>query len=110
MTTPMVQTMIVAKITMKAISEKIWYFDPSIVRGNEASTAAAKPRGNITVIKSSWLRNSDLKADIFTATNRVPRKIKVKSMPKKIDVSDDTLKRSPVKTKKKSRTRKLIWQ
>ena len=78
--------------------------------GNEASTAAAKPRGNIIVIKVSYSCSADFKADAFTAIKRVPRKAKVRSTPTNTDVNDEKLNRRPVKTKKKSRIRKLIWQ
>ena len=71
----------VVKITMKAISGKT--FEPGMpeVRGMEANTAAAKPRGSITVIKVSYLLNSDLTAAILTTKNRSPRKVKDKTMP-----------------------------
>ena len=50
-TTPTVQTMIVVRITMKAISGKTSEPGMPDVRGIEAKTAAAKPRGNIIAIK-----------------------------------------------------------
>jgi hypothetical protein len=78
------------------------------VRGNEASTAAAKPRGNIIVIKVSYSCSSDFTAAILTTTKRIPRKVKDKSKPMKTDVKDERLNKSPVKTKKKDRIRKLI--
>ena len=108
MATPTVQTMIVVRITMKAISGKTCESGTPDVRGNEANTAAAKPRGNITVIKVSYLCNSDLTADIFTTIKRIPRKMKDKSKPTSTDAKDDKLNRRPVKTKKKERIRKLI--
>ena len=108
MATPTVQTMIVVRITMKAISGKTCESGTPDVRGNEANTAAAKPRGNITVIKVSYSRNSDLMAAIFITIKRIPRKVKDKSKPMKTDVKDERLNKSPVKTKKKDRIRKLI--
>ena len=78
------------------------------MRGIEASTAAAKPRGNITDIKVSYSFSSDLTVAILTTTNRIPRKVKDKTRPIKTDVKDEKLNRRPVKTKKKERIRKLI--
>jgi len=78
------------------------------VRGIEAKTAAAKPRGNITVIKVSYVFNSDLTVAILITINRIPRKVKDKTMPIMTDVKDEKLNRRPVKTKKKERIRKLI--
>jgi len=69
----------VVKITMNAISGKTFESGTPDVRGIEANTAAAKPRGNITVIKVSYLRKSDLTAAILTTTNRIPRKVKDKT-------------------------------
>jgi hypothetical protein len=45
--------MIVVRITMKAISGKTWEPGTPDVRGIEAKTAAAKPLGNMIVIKVS---------------------------------------------------------
>ena len=104
----MVQTTIVVIITIKAISAKTWESGRPDVRGNEASTAAAKPRGNIIVINVCSSCNSDFNVDILTMRKRIPRKAKAKNMPKNIDVNDDMLNKRPVKTKKKERIRKLI--
>ena len=106
----MVQTIMVVRITIKAISGKTCESGTPAVRGNDANTAAARPRGYITVIKVSSLRNSDFKVDILTAKKRIPRKAKAKNRPKNSDVNDDKLNKRPVKTKKKERIRKLIWQ
>ena len=78
------------------------------MRGIEANTAAAKPRGNITDIKVSYVFNSDLTVAILTTTNLIPRKANDKTRPIRTDVKDEKLKRRPVKTKKKERIRKLI--
>ena len=79
-----------------------------MVRGNDANTAAAKPRGSMIVIKVSASCSSDFKVVILTAIKRIPRKAKDKNTPKNIDVNDERLNKSPVKTKKKERIRKLI--
>jgi hypothetical protein len=100
--------MMVVRITMKAISGKICEPGTPDVRGIEANTAAAKPRGNITVIKVSYLCKSDLTVAIFTTTNRIPRKMKDKTTPIMTGVKDERLNRRPVKTKKKERIKKLI--
>ena len=82
----MVQVMIVVRITMKAISGKMLESGTPDVRGIEAKTAAAKPRGNITVIKVSYVFNSDLTVAILMTINRIPRKVKDKTMPIMTDV------------------------
>ncbi len=79
-----------------------------MVRGNEANTAAAKPRGNITVIRVSYSCSSDLRVDNFTTIKRMPRKVIDKIKPIITEVKDEKLNRRPVKTKKKERIRKLI--
>ena len=99
----------VVRITMKAISEKISEPGTPDVSGIEANTAAAKPRGNMTVIKVPYLFNSDFTAAILTTKTRMPRKIADKPTPRNTDVSEGELNRRPVKTKKKERIRKLIW-
>jgi len=48
------------------------------VSGREAKTAAANPRGSITVINFSE-SFADFKNDNFTAANRRPRKTKAKN-------------------------------
>lgn len=78
------------------------------MRGNEASTAAANPRGNIIVIKVSSSRNSDLRVEVFTTKNRMPRKTNARNIPKKTEVKDERLNNNPVKTKKNDRIKKLI--
>ena len=78
------------------------------MRGIEANTAAAKPRGNITVIKVSYVFNSDLTVAILITINRIPRNVKDKTMPIKTEVKDEKLNNRPVKTKKNERIRKLI--
>jgi hypothetical protein len=100
--------MMVVRITMKAISGKTCEPGTPDVRGIEANTAAAKPRGNITVIRVSYCFNSDLTVAIFMTRKRIPRKIMDKPMPMMTDVNDEKLNRRPVKTKKKERIRKLI--
>ena len=98
----------VVRITIKAISGKTCEPGTPDVSGIEANTAAAKPRGNITVIKVSYFFNSDFTVAVLTTTNRIPRKIADKPMPTITDVMDEKLNRRPVKTKKKERIRKLI--
>ena len=78
------------------------------MRGIDANTAAAKPLGNITVIKVSYLCNSDLMAAIFITIKRIPRKMKDKTIPMMSEVKDEKLNNNPVKTKKNERIRKLI--
>ena len=78
------------------------------MRGIEANTAAAKPRGNITDIKVSYVFSSDLMVAILTTANRIPRNVNDKTIPMKNEVKDEKLNRRPVKTKKKERIRKLI--
>ena len=109
MPTPTVVIMIVVRITMKAISGKTSEPGTPDVRGIEAKTAAARPLGNITVIKFSYLCSSDFTAAILTTTKRIPRKMKDNNKPKIADVAEERLNRRPVKTKKKERIRKLIW-
>ena len=106
--TPTVQTIIVVKITMKAISGKTCESGTPDVKGNEANTAAAKPLGNIMVMSLSYSCSSDFTAAILTTTNRIPRKTTDKNKPKKTDAKDERLNKRPVKTKKKDRIRKLI--
>ena len=106
--TPTVQTIMVVKITMKAISGKTCESGTPDVKGNEANTAAAKPLGNIMVMSLSYSCSSDFTAAILTTMNRIPRKTKDRNRPKKTDAKDERLNRRPVKTKKKDRIRKLI--
>jgi hypothetical protein len=100
--------MIVVRITINAISGKTWEFGTPDVRGIEANTAAAKPRGNITVIKVSYVLKSDLKVAILITINRIPRKMKDKTRPIRTDVRDEKLNNRPVNTKKNERIKKLI--
>ena len=93
---------------MNAISGKTCELGTPDVRGIEANTAAAKPRGNITVIKVSYVFNSDLTVAILITRNRIPRKVKDRTRPIRTDVKDEKLNRRPEKTKKNERIRKLI--
>ena len=64
--TPTVQTIMVVKITMKAISGKTCESGTPDVKGNEANTAAARPLGNIMVMSLSYSCSSDFTAAILT--------------------------------------------
>ena len=88
-TTPTVQTMIVVRITMKAISGKTSEPGMPDVRGIEA-------------------KSSDLIAAILTTPKRIPRNAKDRNKPRMTDVNDVRLNSRPVKTKKKERIKKLI--
>lgn len=57
------------------------------VRGIEANTAAANPRGNITDIRVSYAFSSDLTVAILITTNLIPRKVKDKTRPIRIELN-----------------------
>ena len=80
-----------------------------MVSGNDANTAAARPLGNIMVIKFSYSCNSDFTAAILTTTKRIPKKVTDNSKPKNTEKKEEKLNRRPVKTKKNERIKKLIW-
>ncbi len=61
------------RITIKDISGKASEFGIPIVRGREASTAAARPLGNIILIKVFTESRFDLKVAILITINRIPR-------------------------------------
>lgn len=105
---PTVHTRTVVKITMKTVSGKASAFETPAVRGNEANTAAAKPRGSITIIKVLFSRTWDFSVESSTAIARSPKKTKERKTPKKMKVNEEKLTNRPVKKKKNERVKKLI--
>ena len=53
-----------------------------MVSGNDANTAAARPLGNMIVIKFSYSCSSDFTAANLTTTKRIPRKVTDNDKPK----------------------------
>jgi hypothetical protein len=95
-------------ITIKEISGNISEFGTPIVKGREAKTAAAKPLGNIIVIRVLTDFRLDLIVAILIIINLIPRKANVSKIPNNADEKVDNVNKSPVKTKKKDRIKKLI--
>ena len=97
------------RITMKDISGNASELGMPIVKGRVAKTAAAKPLGNIIVIKFliDLLKSGFTVASLIT-TILIPRNAKVRIKPKNTDEKDEKANNIPVKTKKKERIKKLI--
>ena len=72
-TTPIVVIIIDDRITIKDISGKDSEFGILIVRGSDASIAAARHLGNIILIKVFTESRFDLKVAILITINRIPR-------------------------------------
>ena len=104
----MVVTIIEERMTIKDISGKTSELGTPIAQGREAKTAAAKPRGNIIVIKDL----ADLKLDFILAIliiiTRIPRNTKVSNIPKSTNEKEEKANSNPVNTKKNERIKKLI--